>query len=189
MINKGFLHASPKLSGAPSVVFLTMLVPPGTLKTQMPQSKTTTPYTKRLRLMKLFGLCVLLLLVTPPGEGPPFVTVTAREQKDSEARQLLVEAEALRANWTASDLRQAKAKFDQAAQIWESFEDFSNAARATLKAGDVCFRLSEFAEAQKRYKSAEVFAKRVGDELLQSKASSWIGVVYSYLGDNHQAQI
>jgi CHAT domain-containing protein/predicted negative regulator of RcsB-dependent stress response len=118
----------------------------------------------------------------------PFANVSATDRKDSDARHLLAQAEVLRANWTAPDLRQAKASFDQAAQIWESITNFSNASIATLKAGDVCFRLSEFTEAGKRYKNAEAFAKKAGDPLLQGKALSWAGVVYSYLGDNYQGQ-
>ena len=151
----------------------------------MPPKETPTPYTKRLRLKKLSGFCVLLLLVAVPTHA---ATLTATEGKDSEARQLLADAEALRANWKESDLRQAKAKFDQAAQVWKSLSDFSNAATATLKAGDVCFRLSELTEALSKYKNAETFAIRARNPLLQGKALSWAGVVYSYLGDNYKAQ-
>ena len=261
----------------------------------MPLNKTITRYTKRLWLMKLFGFCVLLLLVTFPRREPtagatdpptitqlaagttvtrqisaagevfavtmehgkllrlwidkgdlvlmtvvygptgakllehisrdlevvavalpadiagiykielrpreslnaprpyelkvePFVNVTANERKDSEARQLLANAELLLANWREADLRQAKAKFDHAAQAWESIADFSNASLATLKAGDVCFRLSEFKEALNRYKNAESFAKKASNTLLQGRALSLGAVVYSYLGDNDRAE-
>lgn len=118
----------------------------------------------------------------------PFVTITATLRTDTEARRLVADAEVLRANWKESDLRLAKEKFDQAAQVWESITDFSSAAVAILKAGDVCFHLSELTEALKRYKSAEAFAKRAGNSRLQGKALSWAGVLHSYLGDNYQAQ-
>ena len=118
----------------------------------------------------------------------PFATVTAKERKDSEAQKLLADAEVLRANWTASDLRQAKERLDQAAKIWTSIPDFSNASLATRKAGDVCFRLSELTEALRRFKDAEALAAKSGNSLLQGEALSRAGVVYSYLGDNYQAQ-
>ena len=118
----------------------------------------------------------------------PFAIITAELRKDSDARQLLGEAEVLRANWKESDLRVAKAKFDQAAKIWESNSGFSKAATATLKAGDVCFRLSEFTEALERYKNAEAFATKAGNSVQQAKALSRAGIVYSYLGDNYEGQ-
>ena len=119
----------------------------------------------------------------------PFATVTIKERKDSEAQGLLADAETLRANWTAADLRRAKEKLDQAARIWTSVRDFSSASLATRKAGDVCFRLSELTEALKRFKDAEAFAAKSGNSLLQGEALSRAGIVYSYLGDNYQARI
>lgn len=118
----------------------------------------------------------------------PFRTVTETEQKDSQARKLLAGAEVLRANWKASDLRNARDKFEQAAHVWASIADFSNASLATLKAGDICFRLSEFAEALKRYKNAEVFASKSSNREAQGRALSQIGLVYSYTGDNDVAR-
>ena len=260
----------------------------------MPLKKTPTPYTQRLRLMKLFGFCVLLLLVALAGHEPasfaidspaqlapnsivsrkispgatdvfeitieqdnvlrfsidkgdlrlatsvygptgaklfehisqgleivevalpadmagnyrielqsrekgseqrsyelkvePFPIVTPALRKDSEARLLLAEAEVLRANWKEYDLRLAKANFDHAANIWESLSDFSNAATATLKAADVCFRVSEFNEALTRHKNAAVFATKAGNSVQQARALSRAGIVYSYLGNNQQGQ-
>ena len=116
------------------------------------------------------------------------VTVSARERKDSEARKLVAEAEVLRANFTAPDLRQARDRFDQAAAIWTSLTDYSHASLAKLKAGDICFLLSEFAVAGQRYQSVSALAEKKGDRLAHGIALSQLGLVNSYMGDNDLAQ-
>lgn len=118
----------------------------------------------------------------------PFAIVTDTDRKDSEARKLSAEAEILLAKWTVSDLRQARDKFEQAAKTWASISDFSNASLATLKAADVCFGLSEFAEALKRYTKAEASAQKTSDRLVQVRALSQIGLINSYTGKNDLAQ-
>jgi CHAT domain-containing protein len=118
----------------------------------------------------------------------PFATVTPTERKDSEARKLVAEAEVLRANFRAPDLRQARDKFDQAAAIWTSMAEYSQSSHAKLKAGDVCFLLSEFAAAGQRYESAVSLAERKTDRLAQGIALSQLGLVNSYMGDNDSAQ-
>jgi CHAT domain-containing protein len=118
----------------------------------------------------------------------PFATVSATERKDSEARELVAEAEVLRANLMEPDLRQARARFDQAAAIWTSITDYSHASLAKLKAGDVCFLLSEFPAAGQRYQSAAALAEKNGDRLAHGIALSQLGLVNSYMGDNDSAQ-
>jgi CHAT domain-containing protein/tetratricopeptide (TPR) repeat protein len=118
----------------------------------------------------------------------PFASVSATERKDSEARKLVAEAEVLRANFTALDLRQARDRFDQATAIWRSLTDYSHASVAKLKAGDVCFLLSEFAAAGQRYQGAAALAEKKADRLAQGIALSQLGLVNSYMGDNDSAQ-
>jgi CHAT domain-containing protein len=117
-----------------------------------------------------------------------FDTVTASERRDSEARKLLAAAEVLRANFTAPDLRQARDKFDKAAATWTSIADYSNASLATVKAGDVCFLLSEFTAAGQRYQNAASLAEKKPDRFAQGVALGHLGLVNSYMGDNDLAQ-
>jgi len=115
-------------------------------------------------------------------------TVTLPEPKDSEARQVLAHAEALRANWTAVSLREAIDHYQKATLLWTSISDFRNASEATLKAGDIYFLLSEYAQALKQYENAEALAQKSGDWLAKATASSQLGRVQSYLGKNDLAQ-
>src|SRR5262249_7039946 len=118
-----------------------------------------------------------------------FIQMTAaQDSKDSEAREALARGEALRANWTADSLRQAIDEYEKAALVWTSISDFPHASEATLKAGDVYFLLSEYAQALERYQRAEVLAKKTGDWLVQATALSQMGRLQSYLGDNNLAQ-
>ena len=115
-------------------------------------------------------------------------TVTAREQKDSEARQAFAQAEALQANWTEPSLRNAAEQFDKAASIWKSIGDFTNALRAMLKSGDVYFHLSQYREALKRCQDALILSAKTGDALAQARALSQLARLNSYAGDNDLAQ-
>src|SRR6185503_10388855 len=114
--------------------------------------------------------------------------VTPPDPKDSEARQALTRAEALRANWTAVSLRQAIDHYEKATLLWTSISDFRNASGATLKAGDIYFLLSEYAQAFKQYENAEALAQKSGDWLAAATALSQMGRVQSYLGKNDLAQ-
>ena len=163
----------------------------------MPPFNTCTPYNKLIQhtlialllSLSLFTLKQIALGLPIRGEiNSGHTEFDQGERKDSEARQLVADAEALQANWTASDLRQARDKFDQAAVIWTSIADFSHASLATLQAGHISFRLSEFAEALKRYKKAERLAQKPPSRLAQGTALSHLGLVYSYTGDNDLAQ-
>jgi CHAT domain-containing protein len=114
-------------------------------------------------------------------------TVTPADRKDSEARQVLANAEVLRAAWNESSVRMAIDLYGKAALIWTSVSDYSNASAAELKAGDVCFQLSEYPEALKHFKNAVELGRQTGDRLSEGRALSRMGRVYSYLGDNDLA--
>jgi CHAT domain-containing protein len=113
---------------------------------------------------------------------------TPLDSNDSEAGQALAQAEALRANWTAASLREAIIQYEKAALLYISTSDFSNASKATLKAGDVYFHTSDYTQALKHYQNAEALAQKAGDWLAQATALSQVGLVQSYLGNNDLAQ-
>jgi len=113
---------------------------------------------------------------------------SAANSKDSEARELMANADALRATWSAIELRQASEKYRNAVLIWTSLADYANASLATLKAGDVSLVLSDLREALRLYKQALLFAEKSGDRMVQGKALSQTGLVYSYMGDNEVAK-
>ena len=113
---------------------------------------------------------------------------TALDRKVSEAQQLIAEAGTLKSRGYMPELREALAKYDKAALMWVSISNFSSAAQATLNAGDICFVLSDFREALKRYENARTLAEKNGDRLLQGKALSHMGLVETYLGNNDRAQ-
>lgn len=117
----------------------------------------------------------------------PLTAVTHADRKDSEARQVLANAEVLRTSWTEASQRQAIEKYDKAALIWTSVSDSSNASLAATKAGDVWFQLSQYAEALEHFQKALKLSKRSGDRISEGRALSRMGRVYSYIGDNDLA--
>lgn len=118
----------------------------------------------------------------------PLTPVTAQNQKDSEARQAMAHGEMLRAQSLAASFTEATNQFDKAALNWSSISDFSNAAQAALKSGDILFGLSEYQEAFKRYQDAQTLAEKADDWLAQARALSQMGRAQSYLGNNDLAQ-
>ncbi len=114
-------------------------------------------------------------------------TITPSDRKDSEARQLLANAEVARAEWKETALRLAIEMYGKAEQVWTSISDYSNASNAALKAGDVCFQLSEYSEALKHFQNAAKLGRQTDDRLSEGRALSRIGRVYSYIGDNDSA--
>jgi CHAT domain-containing protein len=117
----------------------------------------------------------------------PLAAVTARERKDSEARQAMARAAVLRATWAKAALVEAIEKYDKAALTWSSISDFSNASMAAIKAGDVCFRLAQYSAALKHFDNAANLSRRTGDRITEGEALSHIGHLYSYTGDNDLA--
>lgn len=117
----------------------------------------------------------------------PLTSVTAVDRKDSEARQVMGSAEVLRAAWTKASLLQAIDTYDKAALIWTSVSDFSNASMAAIKAGDVCFRLTEYSEALKRFETAAKLSRQIRDRISEGRALSHIGHLYSYTGNHDLA--
>src|SRR5215213_3130781 len=116
------------------------------------------------------------------------IPITPAGRKDSEARQAMATAGVLRAEWTEASLRQAREAYDKAAVIWTSLRNFSSASQASLRAGDVYFRLSEYAEALRRYQNAATLAVKTDDRLAEAKALSLMGRLYSYTGKNDLAE-
>jgi CHAT domain-containing protein/Tfp pilus assembly protein PilF len=114
------------------------------------------------------------------------VTVAAR--KDSEARQVFARAEVWRATWVKESLRRAITEFDTATLMWASLSDTSHAAAAMIKAGDVCFLLSDYPEARKRFEGAAELSSKRGDRMSEGRALSRLARLYSYTGDNRKAE-
>ena len=126
-------------------------------------------------------LIVLLILFCVP-------SVSALDQKDSEARQAIARGDELCAHWKQNSFRQAIPQYDRAALIWSSVSDFASASDATLKSADVYFRLSEYPEAVKRYKNAIALAEKAGNWLAKAQALSHGARLQSYLGHNDLAE-
>ena len=117
-----------------------------------------------------------------------FTPVTITSHKDSEAQQAFSRAEVLRTNWTEAALREATENFDKAATIWTATRNFSRASNAKLKAGDLCFSLSQYKQAGNRYQTAATLGAKAGDHLAEGRALSELGLLRSYLGDNESAR-
>lgn len=118
----------------------------------------------------------------------PIRTATAQDRKDNAARRAIAGASLMRASWTEISLRQAIEKYDEAALIWLSSRNLQSAAGASMEAGEVCFILGEFPEALKRYQQAAEEARSAGARVEESEALSQVGRLYSYLGNNDEAQ-
>ncbi|HSE25315.1 MAG TPA: CHAT domain-containing protein [Pyrinomonadaceae bacterium] len=118
----------------------------------------------------------------------PLTPVTELNRNDSEARQALALGDLLQSRWTRDSFLQAVEQYDKAARIWRSIPDPSSAAKANLKAGDVYFILSDYAEASERYQNAQALAAKTTDWLVKARALSHRGRLQSYLGENDVAQ-
>lgn len=118
----------------------------------------------------------------------PMRRANPADYKSNMAQRAAASASILRAKWTEESLRQAIEKLDEAELLWLSSNDLRSAATASMEAGEVCFTLGEYREALSRYQKAAAQAKKAGAKLEESKALSETGRVYSYLGDNDQAQ-
>lgn len=114
-------------------------------------------------------------------------SVGGLDQKDSEARQAMANADALRAEWKEASLRHAADEYDRAAIVWRSAGDLTNAARAALKSGDVYFLMSRYSEALKRYQDTQALAG-TSDIVVEANALSQMARLYSSLGNNDVAQ-
>jgi len=119
----------------------------------------------------------------------PSTTAQPTDRRNGEARQALDRADVLRASWKEASLREAIHLYDEAALLWTSISDLSNASDATLKSGDVHFVICEYKQALERYRTAEVLAQKSGDWLAQARALSGMGLVQSYIGNNGLAQV
>jgi CHAT domain-containing protein len=117
----------------------------------------------------------------------PLTPVTSFNKKISEAQQALTQASTLRANATETSFRQAIEQYDKAIAIWKSLSDFAGASDAALKSADICFLISEYSEALKRYQNAVALSER-DDWLMKAKALSHMSRLHSYLGNNELAQ-
>jgi CHAT domain-containing protein len=151
----------------------------GNLETHMRRNKSSGPPPKHSAASISFCLSLTLLIIL--GSAAPAFGF-------SDPQRLIAEADALRATWTESQLREAVGKYDSAATIFTSVSDFSSASLATLNAADVCFDLSEFREALKRYESVAALAVKSHDRFVEGKALSKMARINSYMGNNDLAQ-
>lgn len=118
----------------------------------------------------------------------PIRPVKPIDERSNMAQQATAMATMLRADWTEKALHQAIEKYDEAALIWHSLHNLRNAAVATMEAAEVCLLLGQYREALKRYQKAAAHAKDAGARFEESKALGETSRLYSYLGDNDQAQ-
>lgn len=118
----------------------------------------------------------------------PLRNIKPGDRKDSEACEAMAKADALRSSWTARLLGEASETYDQAASIWASLPDYSDAARAMLKSGDVHFLLGNYPKASERYERSATWAATAGDSVTQARALTQLGRVYSTRGDNSSAE-
>ena len=119
----------------------------------------------------------------------PLKALTKHGRLDHEARKLIAGGTVLRAQWTKTSLHQAIEKYDKAGSIWKAEGNLSDAAQALIEAGEVCFLLSEYNNALKRYQTAWQLTATLDDELTASRALNQIGLLSSYLGSNDKAQL
>ena len=119
----------------------------------------------------------------------PIKVLTKEGRLDHEAQKLIAGGTILRAEWTKTSLQQAIEKYDGAALIWKGEGNLSAAAQALLAAGEICFLLSDYSNALKRYQTAEQLAATANDELDRSRALNQLGLLSSYLGNNDKAQV
>jgi CHAT domain-containing protein/tetratricopeptide (TPR) repeat protein len=117
-----------------------------------------------------------------------FAPITPAARKDSEAREAMNNAGALRAEWKEASIRQAIAEYEKAATVWTALGNHSSASQATLKSGDVYFLLSEYDQALRQYQSAATLGVKAHDPLAEAKALSHLGRLHSYTGKNELAQ-
>jgi CHAT domain-containing protein len=118
----------------------------------------------------------------------PLTPVTAAARKETESQQILARAEVARARWAKDSQREAIRQYDAAASNWASAADTSNASNAMIKAGDVCFLLSDYPAALKRFQGAAELSENTGDRISEGRALSRLGRLYSYTGDNFAAK-
>jgi len=119
----------------------------------------------------------------------PLKVLTKPGRVDYEAQKLIGSATLLRSLWTNASLQEAIEKYDKAALVWKGDGNLTGAAQALMEAGEVCFLLSEYTNALKRYQTAAQLTATTDDELTASRALSQIGLVSSYLGKNDEAQV
>ncbi len=157
----------------------------------------TEEFSKLLLMCFCIGLVIAISCVretastaseTAAQQGQSSTTLTPSDPKDAEARQALARGDALRANWTAASLREAIDQYEKATLLWTSISNSQKASDATLKAAEIYFLLSEYAQALKRYQNGEALAQKSGDWLVQATALSQMGRLQSYLGNNDLAQ-
>jgi CHAT domain-containing protein/Flp pilus assembly protein TadD len=113
---------------------------------------------------------------------------TRADEEVSAAQRVAASATIKRAEWTETSLRQAIKKYEEAALIWVSMNNLQGAAAQTIEAGETCFALGEYQEALRHYRKAAAQAKTGGAKLEESRALREVGRLYSYLGDNDQAE-
>jgi CHAT domain-containing protein/tetratricopeptide (TPR) repeat protein len=118
----------------------------------------------------------------------PITTAATQDRKVSKAQQSVARASLLRDDWTERSFRQAIERYDEATSIWLSLRDLRNAAVASMKAGRVYFVLGEYRKAFELYEKAAKEAKSAGAGLEESEATSEVGRLYSYLGNNDEAR-
>ena len=105
--------------------------------------------------------------------------------KTLRARQLVMEAANLKADWNESSLRDSLTKLSQAFKIWQALKRPQEAAKALLFLGDIHFFLSDYTEAEANYNQA---SKIVGSVTpTKFRALTRVGYVNIYLSRNTRA--
>lgn len=144
------------------------------------------------------GLCLLEVrsLESNPVERHFRLTVAAwvgepvSHQRAIEAARLAAAAEELGDKWEARAFQEAIERYSEAAALWEADggrDATSRAASMHVRAGDIHFFLSQYAQAVACYERALLLSGRSGEMPGRLDALNSIGYVHVYLGDNHRA--
>ena len=101
------------------------------------------------------------------------------------ARQLVMQAASLKADWKESSLRESLAKLSQAFKIWQALNRPHEAAETLLFLGDIHFFLSDYTQAEAVYMQASKLA--ASNIPTKFRALTRVGYANIYLSRNARA--
>ena len=115
------------------------------------------------------------------------VATTPQHRLADDAVRAAAEAESLRDRQDQSSQDAAIVKYGEAQQLLETAGEFSRAADALCRMGDIYFALSQYGPALAHYTKALTLAERSGDPLARLAAINGMGYVNVYLNEKQKA--
>lgn len=112
---------------------------------------------------------------------------TEKHRNRAKADKLFSEAEQYKFNPTAENLQNSLLKYDEAAKLYESAEDFRGAGNALNAAGEAMYYLAMYEKSRENFKKAAVLFKKAGARGEEALANSNVGAIYSAFGDYQKA--